>query len=89
METNLTGEISIGRIESVKTLAVRRANMQAWLAISMTIMIGVLATLSLFAAIVYPDRFSAIKDMISFILGPLIGIYATIVGFYFGAKSHD
>src|SRR5277367_1107807 len=82
-------EIEVGSLETVKTIALRRVHMQEWLAISITVMIGILVAILIISIAMFPVRSANIKDIAGFTVGPLIGIYATVMGFYFGSKSKD
>ena len=39
------------------------------------------------AVVIFPDRAEAVKSLASILVAPLIGVYGTVLGFYFSESK--
>jgi hypothetical protein len=65
----------------------KRESVRERLAITLTYTVIAAAILPMAAAIIFPDRAPIIKELAPIVIGPLIGIYGTVLGFYFSQNK--
>lgn len=77
----------IGPLSDVPFEVRKRESVRERLAVTLTYtLIGTVAFL-LIIVVLLPDRALIIKDIAPVLIGPLIGIYGAVIGFYFGSSK--
>jgi hypothetical protein len=76
--------IEVGHLENPSTVDLRRDNIREKIALHQTYLVIVATVMPIVAAVIFPDRAASIKEISTSIIPIIIGIYGTIIGFYFG-----
>jgi hypothetical protein len=73
--------------EHPRTMEERREGVRERLAMTLTYAVVGLGGLCVVLAVAFPDRAAKLSEITSVFLGPLIGVYGTVLGFYFSDKK--
>lgn len=65
----------------------RQETARSWIAFGLLALLAVLMLATFWAVLFRGVEWDNVKDPITFLIGLLIGLVGTVVGFYFGAKS--
>ena len=85
--TNQTDTIFVGPPETLSLVEQRRDNVREKIALRLTYMMITIVLIPIVTSIIFPDRAGAIKEIASSMLGPMVGIYGVVLGFYFGTRD--
>lgn len=90
MKNNNDDEFDIVEIGSLntkpETTETRRENVRERLAMTLTYAVIGLGGLCIALSVIFPDRSENLTKIASSFLGPMIGVYGTVMGFYFNDK---
>jgi hypothetical protein len=82
-----TAEIQVadvGTIEEPPNVEWRRDNLRARIALLLTYAVIVMMVVPIVAVVAFPASAAAIKEVTTVVIPATIGIYGSIIGFYFG-----
>lgn len=65
----------------------RQETTRAWIAAGLLLLLGVLIVATFVAVLFTNTAWDDVKDAVAYLLGLLVGLVGTVVGFYFGTKS--
>jgi hypothetical protein len=83
-ETRDTDVLDLGPLENPRTIQWHRETIREKIALLLTYSIIGITVVPILAVIAVPSSASAIKEVAASIIPAAIGIYGTIIGFYFG-----
>lgn len=80
-------EVSSSTPPQLRPIAHRQETARAWIAGGLILLLAALV-MSTFIAVIFTDvAWVEVSDPVTYLLGLLVGLVGTVVGFYFGAKS--
>ena len=86
LKNNTELEIDVLAPEELKTTEVLKNSVREKIAMRLTYSVITISLVPIIGAVIFPDRSPAIRDVAVSIIPAVVGIYGTIIGFYFGDK---
>jgi hypothetical protein len=87
VEASEVVEVSSSAPPRLRPIEHRQETARAWIAGGLLVLLGLLVT-GTFVAVLFTDvEWADVSDPVTYLLGLLVGLVGTVVGFYFGSKS--
>jgi uncharacterized BrkB/YihY/UPF0761 family membrane protein len=67
--------------------AEQRDKLRVWIAKALFFLISFFVAFSLIFYVVSPEKYKDIKDILTVVFSPLITLFGTVLGFYFGGNT--